>query len=115
LYAVEFLLPPASIETFYLLFPDPWPKRRHHRRRLVSEHFLEAVSAALEPNGLLRVATDQSDYFEQIHELAKESPGFEMLKDASLETLPETKFEKRFKREGAEIYRLALRKISPVT
>ena len=41
-YAVEYLLPPNSVSVFYLLFPDPWPKRRHQRRRLVTEEFLES-------------------------------------------------------------------------
>src|SRR5205814_6255495 len=46
-YAVRYLLPAESVETFYLLFPDPWPKRRHHRRRIFSRYFLDSVAAAL--------------------------------------------------------------------
>src|SRR6266446_8855037 len=45
-YAVRYLLPPASVETFYLLFPDPWPKRQHWQRRIVNENFLRAISQA---------------------------------------------------------------------
>ncbi len=55
-YAVRYLLPEQSVETFYLLFPDPWPKRRHHRRRIVTPDFLNSIHASLEENGVLRIA-----------------------------------------------------------
>jgi tRNA (guanine-N7-)-methyltransferase len=112
-YAVRYLLPPASVETFYLLFPDPWPKRRHQRRRIVTEDFLGAISDALAPNGTLRIATDQLDYFEQMKQIAGANAalaGFE--KDDA--DIPPTKFEKTFQAQGAAIYRAELRKISPV-
>ena len=113
-YAVRYLLPAGSVETFYLLFPDPWPKRRHHRRRIVTSDFLNSIHAALEEEGMLRIATDQSDYFEQITRLAHNQPEF-MIVDVDDTCLPLTKFEKRFQAQGAPIYRLALRKASPVT
>src|SRR6266542_176933 len=62
-YAVRYLLPAGSVETFYLLFPDPWPKRRHHRRRIVTQDFLNCVHTALEKNGLIYIASDHLDYF----------------------------------------------------
>jgi tRNA (guanine-N7-)-methyltransferase len=129
-YAVRYLLPGESVETFYLFFPDPWPKRRHHRRRIFTKDFLNSILRALEPNGLLRVATDHLDYFRQIERCAADplkessskfdclnqssSPWFEMdnRDDAQL---PSTKFEKKFCAQGAPIYRLTLRKVSPVT
>ena len=49
-YAVRYLLPENSVETFYLLFPDPWPKRRRQRRRIFSDDFLDSITAALEEN-----------------------------------------------------------------
>src|SRR5215475_12740245 len=66
LFAVRDLLPESSVEAFYLLFPDPWPKRRHQFRRIFTEDFLDAIAVALEQRGVLRVATDQLDYFYQI-------------------------------------------------
>jgi len=117
-YAVRYLLPERSVETFYLLFPDPWPKRRHHQRRIVTPDFLNSIHAALEENGVLRIATDQLDYFEQITCLARSQSGYAIL-DANASPartdLPVTKFERRFQAQGAPIYRLALRKVSPVT
>src|SRR6516162_6544586 len=66
LFAVRYLLPESSVETFYLLFPDPWPKRRHQFRRIFTRDFLDVIAVAIEQFGVLRVATDQLDYFHQI-------------------------------------------------
>ncbi|MGH7936376.1 MAG: tRNA (guanine(46)-N(7))-methyltransferase TrmB, partial [Chthoniobacterales bacterium] len=50
-YAVEYLLPPASVAVGHLLFPDPWPKKRHHRRRIVTAGFIAAIHRVLKPRG----------------------------------------------------------------
>ena len=112
--AVRYLLPEASVEAFYLLFPDPWPKRRHHRRRIVTNDFFDSIHRALQFDGVLRIATDQPDYFEQIARIGRGDPRFTVI-DVNDADLPTTKFERRFVDAGASIYRLALRKISPVT
>jgi tRNA (guanine-N7-)-methyltransferase len=111
-YAARYLLPEESVETFYLFFPDPWPKRRHHRRRLVTRDFLDSISRALVSRGSLRIATDQRDYFEQIERTVQNHSEFMIVGDVDL---PATKFERRFRQQGAPIYRLSLQKISPVT
>jgi tRNA (guanine-N7-)-methyltransferase len=112
-YAVRYLLPPGSVETFYLLFPDPWPKRRHHGRRIVTPDFLNSVRIALEKNGVIYMATDHLDYFRKIKEIAASSPGFAI---AALDIeLPPSGFELIFRQKGAPIHWLALRKTSPVT
>ena len=69
-HALRYLLPGASVEEFYLLFPDPWPKRRHQQHRIVTPDFLNSIHTALEEGGVLRIATDQLDYFQQIEGLA---------------------------------------------
>ena len=112
--AARYLLPPESVETFYLSFPDPWPKRRHHRRRVVTKDFLDSIARALVNRGSLRIATDQRDYFEQIERTARNHSGFAIV-DLDDVDLPATKFENRFRQQGAPIYRLSLRKVSPVT
>jgi tRNA (guanine-N7-)-methyltransferase len=112
-YAVRYLLPAESVETFYLLFPDPWPKRRHHRRRIVTPDFLNSVHTALEEKGTLHIATDDSDYFGKIKGVAGSNAGF-VMGDADY-NLPPSKFGVLFRQQGAPIYWLALRKISPVT
>jgi len=115
LFAVRDLLPESSVGTFYLLFPDPWPKRRHQFRRVFTRDFLDAVAVALEQEGILRVATDQLDYFHQIERLSCAHLQFQVV-PASLDesVLPLTRFEGKFRDEGAPIYRLTLRKTSPV-
>ena len=111
-YAVRYLLPAESVETFYLLFPDPWPKRRHHRRRIVTPDFLKSIHAALEHNGAIYIATDYLDYFRKIRETAEAIPGFAI--DDPHVDLPQSKFGLAFRQKGAPIHWLALRKVSPV-
>jgi tRNA (guanine-N7-)-methyltransferase len=115
LLAVRYLLPESSVETFYLLFPDPWPKRRHQFRRIFTRDFLDAIAAALEKHGVLRVATDQLDYFYQIERLSHAHQQFQAVPLSPDDAvLPVTKFERKFREQGVPIYRLTLRKTSPV-
>lgn len=127
-YAVRYLLPAGSVETFYLLFPDPWPKRRHWRRRTVTGEFLGAISQALAENGRFLIATDHFDYFEKIEEIARANPDFTVAPPGAADpfdlrshhggqagqVLPLTKFEQQFRAQGAAIHWLELRKVSPV-
>ena len=112
-YVARYLLPPASVETFYLLFPDPWPKRRHHNRRIMTLDFLNSVHAALDDNGALMIATDHLDYFREVGRVARTHFGFTTADVADVD-LPLTKFQETFRAEGAPIYWLELRKVSPV-
>ena len=112
-YAVRYLLPPGSVEISYLLFPDPWPKRRHWRRRIVTPEFLRAISQALAENGRFVIATDHLDYFEKIEEVARANPDFAVAPPSAAD-LPLTKFEQQFRAQGAAIHWLELRKVSPV-
>jgi tRNA (guanine-N7-)-methyltransferase len=111
-YAIGQMLPAESVALFHLMFPDPWPKRRHWCRRIVTADFLASVHRALVPHGLLRVATDQTDYFREIERLASQSTQFVISSDPEPRRPPST-FEKRFSQ--SEIYRLVLRKVSDVT
>ena len=120
-YAVRYLLPAGSVEKFYLLFPDPWPKRRHWRHRIVTEDFFGAISQALAGNGTFRIATDHLAYFERIKETARANPHFAVVEpaDALLATsvgvdLPLTKFERTFRAQDVPIHWLELRKVSRV-
>jgi len=66
---VDELLAPASVATFWVNFSDPWPKKRHHRRRLVQPAFVHAMATRLVPGGELHVATDDPSYAEWIDEV----------------------------------------------
>jgi tRNA (guanine-N7-)-methyltransferase len=68
-YATTFLVPPESVQTYYVLFPDPWPKKRHHGERLFSPRFMDAIHRTLLPGGCLHVATDHLPYYEEIRAL----------------------------------------------
>jgi tRNA (guanine-N7-)-methyltransferase len=113
-YAVMHLFPMRSVEVFHLIFPDPWPKRRHSRRRVVTEDFLVSIHRALTPRGTLRIATDKTDYFREIERLVARSPQFIMIADQEAPGAVST-FEKRFRQGEIEIHRLVLRKVSDVT
>lgn len=109
-YAIQYLLPAASVDVVHLLFPDPWPKKKHRRRRIVSADFLALVHRLLVPNGRFRVATDQKDYFTAVCGLILPVAFVEVT--PAPETFPLTTFERHFLAEGAPIYRLELRKVS---
>jgi tRNA (guanine-N7-)-methyltransferase len=111
-YAVRYLLPAESVERFYLLFPDPWPKRRHRRRRIVTRDFLSSIHAALQKDGSIYIATDDVHYFEIIREVAESDPGF-AIGDGDID-LPPSRFGLIFRQKGAPVHWLELRKISPV-
>lgn len=70
-------LPEASVHELHVWFPDPWPKLRHHKRRMLDEAFFADAALTLEPGGVLRVATDWADYADQIGVLAERSGLFE--------------------------------------
>ena len=115
LFAVRYLLPESSVEAFYLSFPDPWPKRRHQLRRIFTRDFLDAIAVALKQHGVLRVATDQLDYFQQVERISRDHLQFQVVpRSPDDSVLPVTKFEKKFRKQGTPIYRLTLRKTSPV-
>jgi tRNA (guanine-N7-)-methyltransferase len=112
-YVVRYLLPPRSVETFYLLFPDPWPKRRHWRRRIVTPDLLKAISQALVQGGTLLIATDHVSYLEKIKEIAQTNLDLAIVDPANVD-LPQSRFARVFQQQGAAIHWLELRKVSPV-
>jgi len=111
-YAVTHLLPPDSVTAFHLLFPDPWPKRRHHRRRAVTPKFLFSIHRALIAGGLFHVATDHTDYFHQIEKVIAATDIFVISREQN--DFPPTSFEQKYVAHGLSIHRLLLRKVSPV-
>lgn len=109
-------LPAASFAAVNLFFPDPWPKKRHHKRRLLQLDFVAEVARVLEPGGLLHVATDWADYARHTREVMEQSPLFVEVAaqeiDARLAFRPPTKFERRGRRLGHEVADLYYRKVS---
>ncbi len=109
-YAVEWLLPPASASRLHLLCPDPWPKLRHHRRRIVNAEFLGAVRRVLVPGGEFLFMTDNPDYHEWTGERLEEFGGFEVLpwRDGDF-FYPKTDFQLQWEAEGKRMFRTRCR------
>ncbi len=106
-YVVEWLLPEASVSRLHLLCPDPWPKVRHHRRRLMQVDFLEAVWRSLVPGGEFLFMTDHEEYFEWAGEKMREFGKFEMLEwEAETFFYPKTDFQVQWEAEGKRMWRL---------
>src|SRR5438094_4030404 len=72
-FFLQEFIPPESISVLHIYFPDPWPKKRHHKRRLIQPPFLELVQRILTPTGRLQIVTDHQEYFEQIEAVVKAS------------------------------------------
>ena len=107
-YTVNYLLPPGSVSILHLMFPDPWPKRRHHKRRLVCPDFLNAAHRALAPLGELRFATDYEPYFTASEALLLADVRFHRAEWPVDQPYLQTDFERIFSRQGKDIYRLRL-------
>ena len=109
-YVVEYLLPAASVATYHVFFSDPWPKRRHHRRRLFSAGFLDALDRTLAPGGQVNIATDYMDYFAAIANLFRRDPRFVETEAFHPAEEERTDFEITFLRKGTPIGRCSFRK-----
>jgi len=116
--AVEVLqhqLPPASIALVHIFFPDPWPKKRHHKRRLIQPAFVELLATVIAPGGTLRLATDWEPYAQHMREVIDASSAFaNIAADAGFvarsaeRTL--TRFERRGQRLGHGVWDLEYRR-----
>lgn len=102
-YTFYYLLPAHRVRTVYVFFPDPWPKRHHHNRRLFSPLFLDALWTRLEIGGAVQVATDHLDYFADIYKRLSADPRF--LEIPAMERAPheQTEFEHIFRGQGLPI------------
>ena len=98
-------LPDTSLDAVYLFFPDPWPKRRHHKRRIVNAAFAESIHRVLKPGGHFHMATDWQEYAQHMMDVMSAARGFVNIAGAGQyvprpEYRPLTKFEQRGQRLG---------------
>ncbi len=106
-------MPTGSLERVLVFFPDPWPKKRHHKRRLIQPAFADALARVLRPGGHLHLATDWADYAEHMRAVLDPHPGF-------VDTVggragrpvyrPPTRFEARGARKGHAVHDLIYRR-----
>ena len=101
-------IPDASVECLQIFFPDPWPKRRHHKRRLISRGFLDLILPVLQHDGVLHVATDWEHYAEEITALLH---GHDEFRITDIPWRPKTKYELRGIKLGHKVTDVAVRKI----
>jgi tRNA (guanine-N7-)-methyltransferase len=99
-YLLEFLLPPAAVHSLHLYFPDPWPKRKHRKNRLVNQRFPELVSRVLAQQGIVFLRTDDPDYFAQMQAVFATDRRFEITETPAELALVVTDFERGFQARG---------------
>lgn len=104
----------ASLDTVLLYFPDPWPKKRHHKRRILQPRFADEIARVLAPSGTWRLATDWADYAEHMREVLDPHPEFDNIgsHDGWVVEPPRatTRFETRGVRRGHAVRDLAYRR-----
>jgi len=110
-------LAPECLSALHIYHPDPWPKKRHLRRRLIQPALMEAAVRALKPGGRLAIQTDHAEYFEQIRQVtfARQELTPVAFEDDAFGTAEgdvKSNFEIKYRREGREIYRLAFRRMA---
>jgi tRNA (guanine-N7-)-methyltransferase len=107
------MVPPGSLAAIHVFFPDPWPKKRHHKRRLLQPAFAELAASRLAPGGLLHVATDWQEYADQVLEVLRATPGLANTAEGFADRpawRPETKFERRGLKLGHAVWDLVFAK-----
>jgi tRNA (guanine-N7-)-methyltransferase len=111
-WALEHLLGPGSVDEMWTFFPDPWPKKRHHKRRLVSAGFARLVASRLRAGGLWRLATDWPDYARQMRAVLDEEPGLTGGVVERWAERPLTRFERKGIAAGRPIVDLGYRAVT---
>lgn len=110
-------IPDGSVHAYHIFFPDPWPKKRHHKRRLVNPRFIESVKTSLHQNGKVFFATDFADYFNHIVDIAGACKGLQELFCNVIrpsECNPEeatTNYERKYLLQGRPIYKASYIKV----
>ncbi len=99
-YAVAHLMPAAAISTYYVFFPDPWPKKRHHDHRIFNPRFLDALHRSLVSGGRIHVATDHLPYFEEIRKTLTSDSRFTEVEPFVPAESEQTDFERWYIQRG---------------
>lgn len=112
---LENMIPEDSLDAVFLFFPDPWHKKRHHKRRIVNQHFRDLLIRVMKPGAVLHMATDWLDYAGHMAEdlfsdSRFENQGNKQGFSQKPEYRPETKFEQRGKRLGHGVWDLLFKK-----
>lgn len=109
-WVMEHLVAPGQLEELWTFFPDPWPKKRHHKRRLVTAEFAATVASRLRPGGLWRLATDWGEYADQMREVLDAEAGLVGGETDRWSARPVTRFERKGVSAGRSIVDLTYRR-----
>ena len=106
-YFLEFLLPPHCAAALHIYFPDPWPKKKHRKFRLINERFPTLARQALQPGGIVYLRTDDLDYFQQMTEVFAADKNFKPVETPAALAAVVTDFERDFNAQGIPTNRAA--------
>jgi len=109
-YFLDYLLPQNSVSTLHIYFPDPWPKKKHRRHRLINERFPGLAARSLIPKGRVYLRTDDADYFGQMLEVFQASPDFQPMETPEELASVITDFERDFHAQCITTLRAAFQK-----
>ena len=109
-YFLEYLMPPQTIEALHIYFPDPWPKKKHRRHRLINERFPSLARKTLLPGGVVYLRTDDLDYFEQMELVFSTDEAFTRTETPLELSARSTDFERGFNEQGIRTLRAAYRR-----
>jgi tRNA (guanine-N7-)-methyltransferase len=112
-YFLEYLLPKKSAAAIHIYFPDPWPKRKHHKHRLINERFPQLAREVLAPGGAVYLRTDDANYFAQMKTVFESCPFFATVPTPQSLSEVLTDFERTFLARGIQTNRLALQLTVP--
>jgi tRNA (guanine-N7-)-methyltransferase len=111
---LEHMIAPAALDGVHIFFPDPWPKKRHHKRRLIQAPFLALLASRMKPGALVHACTDWEDYARQMLEVFSGEPALENAAAGYAgrpEVRPQTKFELRGLKLGHRVWDLSFRRV----
>jgi tRNA (guanine-N7-)-methyltransferase len=108
----------SAVDWFHVYFPDPWPKKRHHKRRFISAPNMAQMLRCLKTGGIIQITTDHADYFQEIEEVVKAYTGalevidFTPAAGAQDGELTGTNYERKYIKDKRDIYTIAVRKLT---
>ena len=108
-YLIQYLLPNSSFEALHIYFPDPWPKDKHRRHRLIDADFPALAARILAPRGVLHLRTDDPSYFEQMQNSFAPTTNFAPEETPAALAALTTEFERQWNAEGKKTHRVSYR------
>ena len=108
-YFLRYLLPRHSVQALHIYFADPWPKKKHHKFRLINTDFPQLAGLALTPGGIVYLRTDDTDYFQQMTEVFAAAKEFTPIETPAALAAITTDFERDFNAQGIPTLRAAYR------